>query len=59
MTYGEYYYRIKYDMRLKDGKWVTSRPNMNIPKKMTRVVASQYYSHKLAYYWKTREEIIL
>ena len=54
MTYGEYHYIIKYDMRLKDGKWVTTKPNSSIPKKMTRAVAFEYYTEKLDSYWKSK-----
>lgn len=54
MTYGEYHYIIKYGMKLKDGKWVTDKPNIAIPKKMSRKVAADYYSMKINDYWKSK-----
>jgi len=53
MTYGEYYYLIKYDMRLKDGVWVTNKPRITIPSKMNREEALDYYTKKFAKYWVT------
>ncbi len=55
MTYGEYYYLIKYDMRLKDGLWVTNKPRVTIPSKMSREEATKYYKNKLNNYWKTKK----
>jgi len=54
MTYGEYHYFIKYKMRLKDGRWVTSKPNIPMPKKMPRDLAATYYTLKLSFYWKSK-----
>lgn len=31
MTYGEYYYRVKYDMKLVNGNWVSKPAYMKIP----------------------------
>ncbi len=53
MTYGEYHYLIKYDMKLQNGKWVASKPNVTIPKRMSREAASRYYSAQLSSYWKS------
>jgi len=52
MTYGEYYYLIKYDMRLKNGVWVTNKPRITIPSKMPRTEAVIYYNNKFNEYWK-------
>jgi len=52
MTYGEYYYLIKNEMRLKDGVWVTSKPNIAIPPKMKRKDALKYYQQKFNNYWR-------
>ncbi|MEA2100073.1 MAG: hypothetical protein U9P72_08085 [Campylobacterota bacterium] len=52
MTYGEYYYLIKYDMRLKDGVWVTNKPRITIPSKMSREEALVYYTKKFSDYWE-------
>jgi len=54
MTYGEYYYLIKYDMKLKDGVWVTNKPRMTVPTKMSREVANTYYNDKFSKYWKSQ-----
>ncbi len=51
MTYGDYL--IKYDMRLKNGVWVTNKPRITIPPKMTRADAFVYYNNKFAKYWET------
>jgi len=51
MTYGEYYYLVKYDMRLKNGVWVTSKPKMTIPTKMSKKDALEYYCNKFEKYW--------
>ncbi|MDX9744774.1 MAG: hypothetical protein RBT59_13210 [Arcobacteraceae bacterium] len=53
MTYGEYFYLVKYDMKLVDGTWVSKSPNMRIPLKMSRVEASMYYTHKFREYWNS------
>ena len=53
MTYGEYYYLIKYDMRLKDGVWVTNKPRITIPSRMCREEALEYYTRKFSDYWIT------
>jgi len=53
MTYGEYYYLVKYDMRLKNGVWVTSKPKMTIPTRMPKKDALVYYTNKFRLYWKS------
>ncbi len=53
MTYGEYYYLVKYDMRLEAGKWITKKPTISIPVKMTRKLALTYYTQKFNYYWQS------
>jgi len=55
MTYGEYYYRVKYDMKLVDGTWISQPLNMKIPIKMSKDEASIYYTCKLREYWKSKE----
>jgi len=55
MTYGEYYYLIKYDMKLKDGVWITNKPNITIPLRMSKEEAVAYYSAKFARYWISME----
>jgi len=55
MTYGEYYYLLKYDMKLKDGVWVTSKPKITIPHKMSRKDADIYYASKFNEYWKSEK----
>ena len=51
MTYGEYYYLVKYDMKLVNGDWVAKRPYTKIPSRMSRDEAAVYYTHKLKDYW--------
>ena len=53
MTYGEYYYLVKYDMRLKNGVWVTSKPKMTIPTRMSKKDALEYYGDKFDLYWES------
>ena len=53
MTYGEYYYLIKYDMRLVNGVWVATKPRVTIPTRMKRVEALRYYTDKLNNYWES------
>ncbi|QOY50937.1 hypothetical protein [Candidatus Sulfurimonas baltica] len=53
MTYGEYYYLVKYDMKLVDGSWIAKSPNMKIPLQMSREEASVYYTLKFREYWKS------
>ncbi len=53
MTYGEYYYLVKYDMKLLNGNWITKPPNMKIPIKMSKEEASIYYTRKLRDYWNS------
>ncbi len=53
MTYGEYYYLIKYDMCLKNGVWVTNKPRVTIPPKMKRDDALIYYTAKFRKYFGT------
>ena len=54
MTYGEYYYLLKYDMKLVNGIWVAKKPLLKIPEKMSKEEASTYYREKLREYWKGR-----
>jgi len=51
MTYGEYYYLIKYEMRLVNGVWVATKPRVTIPTRMKRKEALIYYTAKLKKYW--------
>ena len=51
MTYGEYHYLIKYDMKLVNGDWVVNKPNIAIPNKMPKEKAEIYYRDKLREYW--------
>ena len=51
MTYGEYYYLLKYDMKLVDGIWVTKKPSIKIPPRMSNKEASKYYTLKFQNYW--------
>ncbi len=51
MTYGEYYYLIKCDMKLIDGTWVAKKPNSTIPMRMSKPEALLYYTLKLRAYW--------
>lgn len=51
MTYGEYYYLVKYDMKLVDGSWITKSPNTKVPAKMSKHAASKYYTKKFRKYW--------
>ena len=53
MTYGEYYYRVKYDMKLVDGSWVTKPPYSKIPTRMSKQEASIYYTLKFRKYWSS------
>ena len=53
MTYGEYYYLVKYDMKLVDGAWITKPPNMKIPVRMSKDEAAKYYTLKLREYWES------
>ncbi len=52
MTYGEYYYHIKYAINLEKGKWVTNKPTMARPKQMSKKEAIIYYNAKFSEYWK-------
>ncbi|EDZ63294.1 hypothetical protein SMGD1_2004 [Sulfurimonas gotlandica GD1] len=52
MTYGEYHYQVKYDMKLKDGVWKANKPNIKIPIRMSREEADKYYTLKFREYWK-------
>ena len=53
MTYGEYYYLVKYDMKLVDGTWITKPPNMKIPIQMNKNDAAKYYTLKFREYWES------
>jgi len=52
MTYGEYYYHIKYAMNLENGKWISKKPTMSVPKQMSKEEAIVYYNDKFQDYWK-------
>ncbi len=56
MTYGEYYYLVKYDMKLIDGVWVSRKPSVTIPTKMVKKEATVYYTNKFRKYWKNLEK---
>ncbi len=56
MTYGEYYYLLKYDMRLVDGSWVASKPSIKIPTRMSKEEATIYYTLKLRKYFNKKKE---
>ena len=51
MTYGEYHYLIKYDMKLVNGTWVAKKPHNTIPQRMSKKEAALYYTQKLNKYW--------
>jgi len=51
MTYGEYHYLVKYDMKLVNGEWVVNKPNVTIPNKMSKEDANIYYNRKFRDYW--------
>jgi len=53
MTYGEYYYLVKYDMKLVDGSWIAKPPYKKIPHKMSTQDASIYYTLKFRKYWES------
>lgn len=57
MTYGEYYYLVKYNMKLVGGKWVANAPKIKIPPKMSREDAAVYYTRKLKEYWNKTGDI--
>ena len=57
MTYGEYYYQVKYDMKLVEGTWVANTPKIKIPPKMSKDEAAIYYTHKFRKYWGTQKRI--
>jgi len=50
MTYGEYYYRVKYDMKLVNGNWISKPLNIKIPRKMSKEDAAIYYTQKFKEY---------
>lgn len=54
MTYGEYHYLVKYDMKLVNGEWIVNKPNIAIPSKMSKKEAGVYYNLKLQAYWNTK-----
>ena len=56
MTYGEYHYQVKYDMCLRDGVWVTNKPKITIPIKMTKKEAAAYYTEKFNNYWNSNHK---
>ena len=53
MTYGEYYYLVKYDMKLVDASWIVKPPYKKIPHKMSKPDASIYYTLKFKKYWES------
>jgi len=55
MTYGEYHYLIKYDMKLVNGSWVAKKPHNTIPQRMSKKEACIYYTQKLKKYWNEYE----
>ncbi|MCF6309333.1 MAG: hypothetical protein L3J19_02500 [Sulfurimonas sp.] len=52
MTFGEYYYHVKYAINLQNGKWITDKPRMVVPKQMSKEDAIVYYKAKFDEYWK-------
>jgi len=56
MTYGEYHYLIKYDMKLVNGEWVVNKPNIAIPNRMSKEKANKYYREKFREYWASLEK---
>ena len=56
MTYGDYYNRVKYDMKLVNGNWIPEPAYMKTPRRMSRKDAAIYYIQKLKKYRKEREE---
>ncbi len=56
MTYGEYHYMVKYDMKLVNGEWVVNKPNIAIPLKMSKEKASIYYKKKFNNYWNSKSK---
>ena len=57
MTYGEYYYLVKYNMKLVDGTWVVNTPKMKIPLRMSKEEAAVYYTRKFRKYWDMQKGI--
>ncbi len=58
MTYGEYYYLVKYDMKLVNGDWVVNKPNIAIPNRMSKEDANSYYNRKFREYWASQKDKI-
>ena len=56
MTYGEYYYLVKYDINLVNGNWVSKPLNIKIPQRMSRDKAAIYCTVKLRKYWDEIKE---
>ncbi len=52
MTYGEYHYHVKYAINLQNGKWITDKPKMVVPKQMSKEDTVIYYNAKFQKYWK-------
>ena len=59
MTYGEYYYLVKYDMKLVDGTWISKPPYVKIPKRMSKEDASIYYTNKFSKYFQSKNKLNL
>ena len=57
MTYGEYYYQVKYDMKLVDGTWVANTPKIKIPPRMSKEEDAVYYTRKFRKYWDAQKGI--
>lgn len=56
MTYGEYYYRVKNDMKLINGNWVSKSLNIKVPSRMSREDAAIYYNEKFRKYWDDKKK---
>ena len=52
MTYGEYNYHVKNNIKLRNGVWVADKPSGNIPTRMSREAAAVYYTLKFRKYWQ-------
>jgi hypothetical protein len=56
MTYGEYYYMIKHNMKLVNGEWIVNKPDVAIPLRMSKKQANIYYTQKFRNYWKSKNQ---
>jgi hypothetical protein len=57
MTYGEYHYKVKHELKLKNGVWTAYKPRMGVPTRMSTTEASKYYTLKLREYWESVDDI--